>query len=439
MHASNVDLASTPGIYYALAYGLSALLYIHMNKQRSFRFRLPAAAAAWLFLCVFMMLTDRVQMVWFVPCMMIDVCLIFLMIFISCSMPFINRIYFTAQAFLVGEFAASLEWQLFYFGLTRMDVPFNIWTNLLFLLLCHGMVFGIMYILERRFQESNESLVITKRHLLPAFSITVIIFALSNISYVLNNTPFSSQLTAEIFTIHTLTDLGGLAILFSYRMVIQEAQRQKEIDSLQHVVTQQYENYRISEESIDLINRKYHDLKHLIAYLKSDISDVEKRSMLEGMEEDIRKYEVQNQTGNHVVDTILMEKRNRGDKLGIQMTMAADGTAVSFLPVMDICSLLGNGLDNAIEAAAKIENPDERLVSLSIGRHKGFLRICLENRFRGEVLLRGGIPAETSKEDKNFHGYGVKSMKNIVEKHGGSMKIETDGGWFRLLILLPIP
>ncbi len=356
MYRSNGDLTNTPGIYYALAYGLSAFLYVWLNRHKEpFRRRLFVFFGLWAFMGVFMTLTNLVPQAWFISCMLVDVGLIFLMIFSSCSIPILNTVYFTAQAFIMGEFAASLEWQLFYYGLTELGIPLRLWTNLLFLVVCHGSVFGILYKLERRFQESNESLVITKRHLLPVFSVTVIAFALSNISYVLKNTPFSGQLTEEIFTIHTLTDLGGLAILFSYRMVIQEALRQKEIDSLQHVVEQQYENYRVTEESIDLVNRKYHDLKHQITYLKSGVSD------------------------------------------------------------------------------------GERLVSVSIGQHKGFLRIRVENRYEGEIRFRNGLPAETSKEDKNFHGYGIKSMKMITDRHGGSMQTDAGDGWFRLSVLIPTP
>lgn len=299
-------------------------------------------------------------------------------------------------------------------------------------------MFGVVYLLERRFRQENETLAITRKQLWPVIAITIIIFALSNTSYVLKNTPFSSQLTAEIFTIRTLMDLGGVAILYAYRRASQELQYRHEVDSLQHVMMQQFENYQISEESINLVNQKYHDLKHQIAYLKSDISDLEKREFLDGMEEEIRQYEVLNRTGNHVVDTVLMEKRQRAGKLAIQMNTIADGTALDFMSVMDICSLLGNALDNAIEAAVRIEKPKERMILLAIHKYRGFARIAVENTFEGTVLLRDGIPAGTTKPDKRINGFGVKSMKLIVEKYEGSMKIDICEGWFRLLILIPL-
>lgn len=438
MYTPNTDLANTPGIYYALTYGLSVLLYVRLNETKGTLIqRILSLLGIWTVLSLFMTVTYRVRMALFIPCMLVDVFLIFLMIHSCCSMPLLNTVYFTAQTFMLGEFAASLEWQLFYFGLTNMGLPLNLWVNLLFMVPCHGIVFGIVFLLERRFMLENKSLTITRKQLWPVIAVTVIIFALSNTSYVLKDTPFSSQLTAEIFTIRTLMDLGGVAILFAYRRASQELQYRHEIDCLQQVMMQQFENYQISEESINLVNRKYHDLKHQIAFLKSDISDSRKMELLDGMEDEIRQYELLNQTGNHVVDAVLMEKRQRAGKSGIQLNSMADGTAMDFLPVIDICSLLGNALDNAIEAAEKVKNADERLISLFINRHRKFVCIRVENRFEGIVHLQDGIPAITTKEDQNMHGYGVRSIKYIVEKYEGSMKIEMDDGWFRLLILIP--
>ena len=105
---------------------------------------------------------------------------------------------------------------------------------------------------------------------------------------------------------------------------------------------------------------------------------------------------------------------------------------------MDISALFGNALDNAIEGAEKIGNPQERLIYLNVDRQKGFLRIHVENRFVGEIQFRHNLPL-TKKSDKNIHGYGVKSMKQIAEKYAGSIRAEAVDNWFKLDILIPIP
>lgn len=82
---------------------------------------------------------------------------------------------------------------------------------------------------------------------------------------------------------------------------------------------------------------------------------------------------------------------------------------------MDICSLFGNALDNAITSTEKIENPEKRLIHVMVSREKGFLRIKIENSFQGELKMKNQLPV-TTKEDRRYHGFGVKSMKEIGRK-----------------------
>ena len=111
------------------------------------------------------------------------------------------------------------------------------------------------------------------------------VYAASNLSYVSPDTPFSGKMTAEIYNIRTLVDLGGMAILFAHHMQMVEYRRKKERDALQNVLQAQYAQYRSAQDSIDLINKKYHDLKHQIAVLRSETSE-EKAHYLDAMEQD---------------------------------------------------------------------------------------------------------------------------------------------------------
>jgi hypothetical protein len=244
-----------------------------------------------------------------------------------------------------------------------------------------------------------------------------------------------------MFTMRTLADLGGVAFLFGYHMILQDHHSRAEAANLQKVLDEQLLHYQISKDTIDLVNRKYHDLKHQIAYLKSGITEEEKLSMLDEMEEEIRIYEHQNRTGNQVVDTILMEKSLLCEKLSITLHVIADGTAMDFLSTVEICSLLGNALDNAIEAVRDLPDPGQRQIRLYIERRRNFLRLLEENRFDGttrQISPDTGLP-ETTKEDRENHGYGLCSMENIAESHDGSMYIDEKEGWFRLQILIPFP
>ncbi len=432
------DLSHTPGVYYAVAYWISCTFYILQLPRRLDAPRLAAAQGGFLVLLgAFMFFTDGLPVVWFFPCMSAIVLLILLDIRLCCAPGWLQAGYTCIRAFILGEFAAALEWQLFYFGLTALGLPLCMWVNLLFLLLSHTLVFGVMYLLERNLRCACP-IDITAREFLSAAVIGLAVFAASNLSYISSNTPFSSRFTAEIFIIRTLVDLGGVAMLHAFHVRLRELDAELEMAHLQSILHMQYENYRISEQSIDLVNQKYHDLKHQIHLLRAEVSVGEKLEYLDRMEQEIRSYEAQNKTGNRVLDTILTAKSLQCQHAGISLTCVADGQALGFLHPMDISALFGNALDNAIESVKKLDDPEKRLIHLSVARQKGFLRIRVENCYEGELRLERGMPAST-KRDKRYHGFGLKSIRNIASKYGGSMAIASKDGWFELRVLLPLP
>lgn len=433
-----VDLSHTPGIYYALAYWLSCTLYIRMNPRKLTGWRLWGMQALFLLaIGTFMMLTDGVDLIWFFPCVFFYVFLMFLYIKLCCGMPALKAGYFCARAFILGEFAASLEWQLFYFGLTVLRLPLRMPVNLLFLCISHGLVFGIVYLVERRFRDANGGLQISSKDFWGSAILGFVVFAFSNLSFVFDRTPFSSQFPAEIFIIRTLVDLGGLVMLYAFHMQLREFHLKVEMEFLQNTLQMQYDNYRLTEESMAVVNQKYHDLKHQISLLRSEVTSEEKRAFLDQMEEDVKAYETRNKTGNRVLDTILTTKSLQCRNHGISLTCVADGQALDFMNPMDLSALFGNALDNAIEGVKKLSDPEKRLIHVSVSRQKKFLRIRVENCYEGELQYENGVLA-TTKQNKRYHGFGMKSMQQIVEKYNGSMTINTKDGWFELRILFPI-
>ena len=161
--------------------------------------------------------------------------------------------------------------------------------------------------------------------------------------------------------------------------------------------------------SIELINYKYHDLKHQIAVLRSEEDPQKREAFLDEMEAEIRQYEAQNKTGNKVLDTVLTSKSLYCNKNGITFTCVADGTLLDFMDVMDICSIFGNALDNAIECEMKIPDKEKRLIHVTVSRQKAFLILKFENYCEEKLQYQDGNIA-TTKKDKKYHGYGMKSV-----------------------------
>ena len=124
--------------------------------------------------------------------------------------------YCTVRAFLLAEFAASLEWQLYAFFVyqTRLDSPLlSAW----FLAAVYGGVFLLPFAWSGRSPMENPAQP-DLRELLSAAAMGLSAFFISNLSFVSANTPFSSSFRQEIFNIRTLVDLAGVVILYAYHM-----------------------------------------------------------------------------------------------------------------------------------------------------------------------------------------------------------------------------
>ena len=203
------------------------------------------------------------------------------------------------------------------------------------------------------------------------------------------------------------------------------------------ILHNQYTQYQQSQETLDLINYKYHDLKHHIIALRAEENKEKRNAYLDKMEDEIRNYEAQNKTGNQVLDTLLTAKSLYCMREKIALTYVVDGARLDFMDVMDICSIFGNALDNAIECEKKIPETEKRMIHVSMFVQQTFLIIRFENYCEGELDFEQNLPV-TTKKQAEFHGYGLKSLRHTVHKYGGEVDIDVEDQWFRLKILIPL-
>lgn len=354
-----------------------------------------------------------------------------------CAMSLKNAMYNAVRAFLLAELAASLEWQL-YFYMVHGKPEDVFYVRLLYVAVIYGIVFGIAWTLEKRVLSDGDMLQVSTRELLSAVMIGALAFFMSNLSFLYEKTPFSSSIETEIFNIRTWVDLAGFFILYAYHALLNEFYLRYERDTMENMLQNQLMQYKLSRESIDLVNRKYHDLKHQIAVLRAESNADRRNAYLDEMESEIRVYEAQNKTGNDILDTVLTSKSLYCEKHKIGITCVADGHLLEFMDVMDICTIFGNALDNAIECELKIADKEKRLIHLSVAAKKQFLTISIENYCEEEAVFKDGLPL-TSKKDHAYHGFGVKSILHSAQKYGGSITVSQEKNWFRLMVLIPFP
>ena len=231
--------------------------------------------------------------------------------------------------------------------------------------------------------------------------------------------------------------MGGIAILHAYQSRIFEYMAEKELSAMNLVLKTQYDQYRNYQDSLDLIQMKYHDLKHQIAGLRAETDSVKRGEWLDAMEDELSSFETWNKTGNCVLDTILAAKIFHCRKNNIQITCVADGKILDYIHVIDICTIFGNALDNAIEHVVMIPEKEKRLIHVSVSQKKNFVFIKVENYCENEIIKNEHQLISTTKSDKQNHGFGLKSMIQTAQKYNGSVDFGVKNNWFELKILLP--
>lgn len=426
-----------PRIYTAIAEWAACLIFILMLRPRYDKKRTVVIACLWLALQIlFLEITANIILWLWLPCMIVAFGLMIGMLYCCCKITEWEAGYYGIFAFVIAEGMASLEWQIFNFFFAGGEAGW--WIKALFLIIIYGGFVFILWNLIHRHIPQDGCLDINRKDWMSALLIGVVVFGFSNLSFVTLDTPFSGEYSQEIANIRTLVDIAGIAMLYAHMVLCCQNKVRMELEAVQMVLENQYQQYKLSRESIDLINYKYHDLKHQIQFLRNE-TDAEKRNeYLNQMEEEIRQYELQNKTGNHVLDTVLTSKSLYCDKHGISLTTVADGTLLNFMETMDICSVFGNALDNAIESVLKLKDKEKRLIHVSVSRQKNFLMIRFENYFEG-VLERDVDTVKTTKADERYHGYGIKSIRYTINKYDGAVDIQAKDNWFELKILIPLP
>ena len=211
---------------------------------------------------------------------------------------------------------------------------------------------------------------------------------------------------------------------------------QIEVDYLQHAIRQSEQQYKISKETIDMINVKCHDIKYKInALLTSEdkVSD----EILKDLQESISIYDANAETGNKLLNVLVTEKCLYCEQHGIIFSCMADGEKLSFMADGDLYCLFGNIIDNAFEAVNAITEKGKRVINLVIKAKNNMLIIQEENFFAGNLQFEDGLPV-TTKRDKMYHGFGMRSIRMIVHKYGGELTTYVKDDIFYLNIIFSL-
>ncbi|MBE6481457.1 MAG: sensor histidine kinase [Actinomyces ruminicola] len=431
-------LPDIPRLWTALAEWGACLLYVlaTWRPQDSRRRGVTVMAGALPALCAYQVLAARLPISLWLAGMLGAVAAMWGVLHLALNGSLRRSTYLVVRAFVAAELVASLEWQLEVFILrdragTAGAVALAATVD--------GVALGVVYLLERaRFRTEVVPTVAT---VAGAAAIAAITFAMSNLSFLSTATPFSGRLGAEVFYIRTLVDLCGFIILYAQREVDLQNRASFELATSEALLHSQYEQYLTSKRAIDIVNRKYHDLRHMIASVRAEPDPAVRLDRLGDLEASVRPYEVFVRTGSPVLDVILTDREQACQDAGVTMTTIADGAALGFMATADLATLVGTALDNALEAVSRIDDAGERWIRLDVRTRRGFVLLEVENPVAAApVVAAAGEPLMSTKADSDIHGFGMRALRSAAEAYGGQVTAgEGSQGTFVLRVLLPVP
>ena len=197
----------------------------------------------------------------------------------------------------------------------------------------------------------------------------------------------------------------------------------------------QYEQWSVNA---GMIKQWIHDLRHLMNRIENmasqkqvDIPDISR------VKAAVDRISPTAKTGNDALDVLLqnMDDLCRQNKIELQCVAYAD--CLKHFDGMKLYFLFANAIDNAMESVSGIEDPEKRLIDISIRAFGDSASIHIWNYFSGPITFNSGLPV--TNKGGEAHGFGMKSMQRIVDEFDGVMHAHTEGEIFNLDIMLPVP
>ena len=257
--------------------------------------------------------------------------------------------------------------------------------------------------------------------------LNIVISSLDMLSDVSGNEVINSTIP-DLY--NCITGFLAVFILFG---ILEMGHLEREVEIINNLYRENMRQYEVSKATMESL----HDLRHRINALMASKAGLTEEETQE-ISDKIFLFDSRVKTGNETLDIILAEKKMLCYQYDIEFDCMVDGSRLTFMNVYDLYSLFGNALSNAIEAVCRQKEGKPRLIFLSVRGGEGFVSVHLENTFDGQINLVNDIPV-TNKEDRNAHGFGLKSMERIVKQYGGTITFTVKDELFHLDMLFDRP
>lgn len=384
---------------------------------------------------------------------------LFLLLISAFSVPFFLPLVIFAH-FLFNRFTYKLTFKINIFHIAR----FNFYYYLIYsmLILIDLLIFDTIFKINNNVYQSLKAVI------LAAIVFVLFSFMYSNKKILHKNIKnpykkFIYFLLLLIFTIlcsfvfismglntkkETVQSITLLAFLLSITMIVLLISiYDKIIDFLQEAALRQLklQKYELNQSFYDELSEKTqqlsslkHDFKNHLTIISGWLNQKKYKELHDYLGSIMDYVDLSSDiviTKNQTISSILHAKKSQCDRLGIRLEYNLEFEEIYKISDMDLIIMLGNILDNAIEATSKTAEKD-RYVSLTMEQSKSYLIVSCQNSFKEKPIEKNGILITTKKE-KNIHGIGLSNIIETCKKYNGEYKYQYDETMFQIQLLLP--
>jgi len=233
--------------------------------------------------------------------------------------------------------------------------------------------------------------------------------------------------------------VANIATLYIIDRLLEYESNKEKLQYMQIQFQVQEEHYRELEQKQYEINEFYHNMKNFLLAIEGYIDDGEymqaKEKIRHANEIIHSEYHNRIKTGNTCLDALLNAKIIRMQRSEIEFEYNVRIPNELSIDYIDLCIIIGNALDNAIEACEKI-NGQPRRISLTCIQTGSYISIVIVNTIDKDKPILKDQDYATTKADRGHHGYGLRSIRHIAEKNKGNVIIEHNDDVFQLKIIL---
>lgn len=254
--------------------------------------------------------------------------------------------------------------------------------------------------------------------------------------YIFNSKSGSGMHNSQFVMISVVLLISSIILILIAKKLQQYNTLMVENNMIKNILKSESEYYEDIEKKYLKTRLLSHDMKnHLLCINAMIKKGIDVTSYLDNLQGEIHSNDLFFNTGNFILDSILSEKKEICDKNDIELRTGINFSHCEAIELVDVCHIFSNILDNAIEACNKIDNGN-REICIKGDVMQNFYLIRVENTKVNEIITKNG-DIVTDKIGP-FHGFGIRSIKNSVNKYGGNVVIEYDDNKFVVKIAIPL-